>query len=121
MGLDMYAFTTDQTVDQPVDFTVADAQELHYWRKHPNLHGWFHSLYRHKGGSDQSFNCVNLSITADDLDALEHAIQSRTLPDTCGFFFGHSDGSEFEDDLEFIAKARAAIENGRTVYYTSWW
>ena len=41
--------------------------------------------------------------------------------ETCGFFFGESDGNEREDDLAFIAKARSAFEQGLSVYYTSWW
>jgi hypothetical protein len=45
VGLDMYAVTTQETVDKPVDFNIEEASELHYWRKHPNLHGWMETLY----------------------------------------------------------------------------
>ena len=76
--------------------------------------------YREKGGT-KDFNCTNLQLTSDDIDALERAITSGTLPETCGFFFGASDGSEREDDLEFIAKARSALAKGFCVYYHSWW
>ena len=62
-----------------------------------------------------------MQLTADDIDALEGAVSSGTLPETCGFFFGASDGSERDDDLEFIAKARAALASGFAVYYYSWW
>ncbi len=31
---------------------------------------------------------MNLQLDAGDLDALEHAVRSRTLPPTTGFFFG---------------------------------
>ncbi len=51
-------------------------------------------LFRAKGGTDEDFNSVNLQLDATDLDALEHAIRSRTLPPTTGFFFGPADGSE---------------------------
>jgi hypothetical protein len=60
-------------------------------------------------------------LTAQDLDYLEDAIKTNRLPETTGFFFGATDGSEREDDLEFVAKARAAIAQGLYVYYTSWW
>jgi hypothetical protein len=40
---------------------------------------------------------------------------------TDGFFFGKSNGSEQEDDLAFVAKARKAIAAGQTVFYSSWW
>jgi hypothetical protein len=54
-------------------------------------------------------------------DALEHAVRSRTLPPTTGFFFGQTDGSEYDEDLAFITRARAALARGEAVYYTSWW
>jgi hypothetical protein len=120
MGLDMYAFTQPAAPDSEVDFTACDASELHYWRKHPNLHGWMEALYITKGGAE-SFNCVNLVLTADDLNRLEQAVLHNTLPNTEGFFFGESDGSEQADDLLFIAKARAAIAANLTVAYSSWW
>lgn len=34
MGLDMYAFATQETPASPVDFKVEEVRELHYWRKH---------------------------------------------------------------------------------------
>ena len=89
-------------------------------RKHPNLHGWMEHLYRAKGGTAEDFNCVNLQLDAADLDALEHAVRSRTLPPTTGFFFGLT-GAAPEDDLAFITRARDALARGEAVYYTSWW
>lgn len=121
MGLDMYAFTTDKQPDSLVDFDQKEASELHYWRKHPNLHGWMEALYREKGGSAEVFNCVNLQLTREDLDRLEAAIKARRLPHTIGFFFGETDGTETEDDLAFVQKAREALDAGLTVFYTSWW
>lgn len=121
MGLDMYACTTDDLPSQPVDFKAGQHNQLHYWRKHPNLHGWMEALYRAKGGTDETFNCVNLLLTADDIDNLEADIKAGNLPSTSGFFFGASDGSELDDDLAFVAKAREAIAAGLTVFYSSWW
>lgn len=120
MGLDMYAMVTTTLPDSPVDFKVADATELHYWRKHPNLHGWMEALYFEKGGA-QEFNCVPVELTDDDLNRLEADIRAGNLPQTSGFFFGSSDGTEIADDLAFVAKAREAIAQGKTVYYDSWW
>lgn len=76
MGLDMYAFAIPETPAAPVDFEAETGSELHYWRKHPNLHGWMEALYRAKGGRDDDFNCVNLQLTADDLNRLEADIRS---------------------------------------------
>jgi len=123
MGLDMNAFATKAKPATEVDFSTKNFEEteLHYWRKHPNLHGWMESLYYEKGGEADSFNCVPVVLDNGDLDVLEEDIKSGNLPDTAGFFFGQSDGDEVDGDLEFIAKAREAIKNGMTVYYTSWW
>lgn len=121
MGLDMYAFTTNEKPASPVDFKVGEVCALHTWRKHPNLHGWMQDLYYAKGGRQEDFNCVPVVLTAADLDRLEADIKGRNLPDTAGFFFGDSDGTEMEDDLAFIAKARVALSEGLTVYYDSWW
>ncbi|MGH8608840.1 MAG: phosphoglycerate kinase [Gammaproteobacteria bacterium] len=68
-----------------------------------------------------SFNCVNVQLEGEDLDRLEAAIRQKTLPHTEGFFFGASDGSEAEGDLEFVNKAREALSAGAAVYYTAWW
>ncbi|MDF1600947.1 phosphoglycerate kinase [Mesorhizobium sp. YIM 152430] len=121
MGLDMYAAILHEPPATPVDFKAEEGGELHYWRKHPNLHGWMEQLYRAKGGTAECFNCVNLQLTAEDLDRLEAAIRQRALPHTEGFFFGASDGSEIEDDLRFVAKAREALAEGLSVFYSSWW
>ena len=39
--------------------------------KHPNLHGWMERLYRTRGGKEDKFNCVNIQLTADDLQKLK--------------------------------------------------
>ena len=122
MGLDMYAYTLTADPGQLVDFRETETSgELHYWRKHPNLHGWMEQLYRDKGGAEEIFNCTTVALTAGDLDRLEADIKAGRLPHTTGFFFGESDGTEQADDLAFVAKAREAIAAGLTVFYTSWW
>ena len=121
MGLDMYARVSAERPPQPVDFELSEHSALHYWRKHPDLHGWMERLYRDKGGSEESFNCAAVQLTPEDLDRLEADIRGQLLPTTRGFFFGESDGAETADDLAFIAKARQALAEGLTVFYTSWW
>lgn len=120
MGLDMYVYTTNEAVTEDVDFDVEDCELLHQWRKHPNLHGLMQWLYEEKGGSNPEFNCATLLLNCTDLDILEGNVKSKTLPHTEGFFFGESDGSETSDDLEFIGKARRAIEAGLAVFYWAW-
>ena len=125
MGLDMYAFSTNAKPKTDVDFETKNfkPEEVHYWRKHPNLHGWMQNLYNVKGGQGRDFNGDCVVLDNFDLDNLEHDLEEGDLPDTTGFFFGNSvrDGDELKNDLEFVRKARTEIANGKTVYYTSWW
>ena len=124
MGLDQYVFAIEHAPSKPVDFEVPEAkeiQEVHYWRKHPDLHGWMENLYCKKGGRKTEFNLAPVVLSIADIDQLEIAVKRKELPTTSGFFFGHSDGSEIEDDLLFISKARQALAEGLTIYYTAWW
>jgi hypothetical protein len=122
MGLDMYALSTKAKPETDVDFSMKniESNEIHYWRKHPNLHGWMQNLYDAKGGTSDTFNGDCVVLDSEDLDNLEQDIKDGNLPDTTGFFFGESDDGD-EDDLLFITNAREEIKNGKTVYYTSWW
>jgi hypothetical protein len=137
MGLDQFAYKIKKgLVEQDVDFStekyneeteeydlVVDKEELHYWRKHPNLQGWMRELYYEKGGESPEFNCVNVKLDREDLTQLERVIADGTLPSTTGFFFGDNnvDAERTEDDLDFIHKSYDAITRGYEVYYSSWW
>lgn len=139
MGLDQYATARKgepRTVKSEYTYTDLEGNEhegvdeylewddtiqLAEWRKHPNLQGWMESLWHVKGNSGE-FNCVDLELTLDDLDALEKALDNEALPETAGFFFGgNADDHYAEADREFIVQARAAIKQGYTVVYSSWW
>ena len=134
MGLDMYAYRIAKgniEDGKEVDFEIkpptlkegfgVEPQEIKYWRKHPNLHGWMNRLYENKGGKE-CFNCVNLKLTKSDLLKLKKDIKSNALPTTTGFFFGQSqEDEEKKTDLEFVDNALDAIACGDEVYYTSWW
>ena len=123
MGLDQYANARkgEPTTDDEGYTYYEDSMELAYWRKHPNLQGWMQDLYYEKGGEGE-FNCVDVELTLEDLDALEESLDEEALPETAGFFFG-ADSSDYyaEADREFIVAARAAIKQGYTVVYSSWW
>ena len=125
MGLDQYATARrgEGTIDEDGFTHYKDSIELAYWRKHPNLQGWMEDLWIAKGaeGGDD-FNCVDLALTLEDLDSLEKALDESALPETVGFFFGtDADDDYAEADREFIVQARAAIKQGYTVVYSSWW
>jgi hypothetical protein len=129
MGLDQYAYSAvragqwddyNAEWDRP-ERLVPQPRELAYWRKHPNLHGWFRKLWNEKGGTG-SFNGDELELTWDDLDRLEQAVRSGELPGTEGFFFGDSRDDEYRDqDLEFVRLARADMFLGLRVFYNSSW
>ena len=122
MGLDMYAHTMAVKPSTETDFEIeGEKEEIFYWRKHPDLHGWMENLYRKKGGKEEVFNLVTLHLTTEDLDQLESDVKNAFLPPTTGFFFGTSDDDDMATDLEFIKKAREAIADGLFIYYTSWW
>jgi hypothetical protein len=130
MGLDMNAYRTSVKPTKEVDFgdevyneNESLNSEIKYWRKHPNLHGWMESLYRSKGGADESFNCSVVQLTKEDLEQLSADIHSGSLPQSFGPFFGQSreDSDEQNADLEFVKDALNAIEEGDTVFYDSWW
>ena len=118
MGLDQFAYAVDKDNNKT---------ELAYWRKHPNLQGWMENLWNSKGcpnanENDAEFNCVPVSLTKEDLDSLEQALDSNSLPATAGFFFGSNSDDEYrQQDVEFIGLARKALDSGLTVVYDSWW
>lgn len=136
MGLDMYAYSAtragqdrewwdgaemDSDIKEYVNLKIAKPKELAYWRKHPNLHGWFHKEWIDQGRAGD-FNGDELEITWDMLERLEHAVIKGELPATSGFFFGEgADDYYREQDLEFIRQARAELFLGLRVFYNSSW
>jgi hypothetical protein len=118
MGLDQYAAIRLGTKDEEGNW---NQEELAYWRKHPHLQGFMEALYIEKGGTEE-FNCVDVELTLEDIDALEASVKGEHLPETGGFFFGE-DSDEYykESDLEFCDKARKVLADGQTVVYSSWW
>ena len=123
MGLDQYATARrgEPKTDEEGFTFYEDSIELAEWRKHPNLQGWMEELWYDKGGEGE-FNCVELELTLENLDALEATLDEEALPETAGFFFGgNADDHYAEADREFIVQARAAIKQGYTVVYSSWW
>lgn len=136
MGLDMYAYAAVRAGQQKEFWdtaelaqgsneyesqTVGRPREIAYWRKHPNLHGWFRAEWESLGNSG-SFNGDELEITWDMLERLEYDVRNGELPQTQGFFFGNnSDADYYSDDLEFIKNARAELFMGLKVFYNSSW
>ena len=136
MGLDMYAYAAERAGQQKEFWDTAEMaegsgeyvsrmvqrpREIAYWRKHPNLHGWFQAEWESLG-NEGSFNGDELEITWDMLERLEYDVINGELPETQGFFFGNPADAEYRtDDLEFIKNARAELFMGLKVFYNSSW
>jgi hypothetical protein len=136
MGLDMYAYSAakanqdsewwsgaemDKDTKEYVNPKVTKPNELAYWRKHPNLHGWFHKEWLDQGNTGD-FNGDELEIDWDMLERLEYAIVNRAFPRTSGFFFGEGADDYYRaQDLEFVKQARAELFLGLKVFYNSSW
>ena len=137
MGLDMYAYVAakagqqsefyetanfDEELKDYFSPTVTQPREIAYWRKHPNLHGWMEQLAKKKNLQYESFNGIEIELTAEDLDELERAVTHGQLPSTRGFFFGDGADDHYrESDLAFIKNARAELFFGLKVFYNSSW
>ena len=125
MGLDQFASTTSQHLESPVDFDAPDdAEELFYWRKHPDLHGWMQNLYEERGGKNPDFNLDPVALTIEDISMLEKDVIGDNLPKTAGFFFGNSNSDadyQAAETLRFCEKARDAFDSGKIVVYYAWW
>ena len=121
MGLEMYAMTTGEHPSDEVDFKVEGATEIHYWWKHPNLHGYIVQEF-----ADGIDDCRSIDLDESAIQQILTAIQEEQLPHTIGFFFGESDGTEKEHDLAIFSDALAWLaetdeQAWRFVVYRASW
>lgn len=127
MGLDQYAYLANKANED-----WESHQEIAYWRKHPNLQGWMESLWKrklHESNKEipdsewgSAFNGVELELTWQDIEELERVVKKRKLPKTSGFFFGDdADQHYYQQDLDFIKRAKAELFCGLKVFYNSSW
>ncbi len=95
--------------------------DLGYWRKHPNLHGYIVQTFA--GGEDE---CQEIDLSAENIREILAAIEADELPETTGFFFGATDGTEKDEDLRIFREALAWLEAKddeawRSIYYQASW
>lgn len=131
MGLDMYLqgkkflwtdWENPENNQKEDGFEVSEKiLRLGYWRKHPNLHGYIVETF-----ADGVDECQDIELSREDIVKILHAIESKELPETSGFFFGSSDGSETLQDLAIFQKALAWLdakakgESRDVIYRASW-
>lgn len=107
MGLDMFLIGERSFSggfdDKPK--LISERYLLGYWRKHPNLHGYI--VQEFSEGDD---NCRENVLSDESLRQIIAAVENDQLPVTTGFFFGESDGSEKERDLQILRDAVTWLE-----------
>jgi hypothetical protein len=130
MGLDMYLYgekflwTLDNRDKHPREdgYKIRSRTlSLGYWRKHPNLHGYI--VQNFAKGVDE---CQQIDLDETSIEKIIDAVARDDLPDTTGFFFGETDGSEREETLRIFKAALEwlrAKEDGvfRSVFYRASW
>lgn len=117
MGLDMYIFLKEEG-DKSRDVEVA------YWRKHPNLHGFFTKKWEDLGyGKKDDFNGNSLELTDEIVDEAIFKIIMNALPSTDGFFFGESEftAEAIDFDISTLKSVQKLIRDGKKVYYYADW
>lgn len=139
MGLDMYAhvvdldrvvndFTirgcNDSKKEGPVDHWDYTPEEYFYWRKNYTIHEWMKDLYYKKGGTAKSFNCEFVRLTNQDIDDLESFLKqeyssftnTEEEPDIT-----FTEQYEVDQAKQFFRESRIYLEEGKAIYYYSWW
>jgi hypothetical protein len=126
MGLDMYAFWTEGSDEENQKIHNEGGEvatnELAYWRKVRQVHNFMEDIYKERGGTD-TFNCIPLELTKNNLEALAAAMDCNELREDTGFFFGdwNMDEESKEYTHKFIKEAIKLIDEGKHVFYDSWW
>ena len=111
MGLDCYVFAESATHE--------GKEEIWYGRKENEIHGWMQTK---SGVPAEDFNCEEFDLTHELLDELA-AVTKEGMPHTPGFFFGVPGEWEYIKEARdaLIAAARISLDEGKRVYYYSWW
>jgi hypothetical protein len=108
MGLDMYMIGLEKD----------SSNELAYWRKHPDLHGFIVNIFAN--GVD---NCQEIQLSLNELKHILRSVEEDNLPTTSGFFFGTS---QPDYKISTIQKLNKVIEwvsssiDRRVIYQPSW-
>jgi hypothetical protein len=121
MGLDMMIYRRNKDATERGDF---QGEEIAYWRKHPNLHGFI--VKEFAAGRD---DCQQIPLDSKKMLTLIRAIMERKLPETTGFFFGSSPSTDNEltfvlqqlEDMNQLAKAIEALQDGYEIFYQASW
>ena len=125
MGLDMMFYKKNERENEDRDVA--------FWRKMPSIHEWFRQLGIKKGidgcKDPDEFNGIEVPITKEDITNLTNDLCTKNINyDVEGFFFGSD--SEMNDvqfarymeyNFEQIVSILEELDDGKELYYTSWW
>lgn len=123
MGLDQYLtaktyiWSEDRATDIKTGLKIKGLiLDVHYWRKHPNLHGYIVQTFADKD------DCQPIHLTEKNIDQIIDAIENDRLPETTGFFFGESIKTQEQkaEDLKVFKKAKELSEENDIYYQASW-
>ena len=103
MGLDQYAYVVAKN-EQNTDFepVALGSATIGVWRKNYELQDYMEKLYRKKGGTSEDFNLVSVRLSEDDLAEIG------------------AEANSYNTSM-FVRLAYMAINDGKEVYYNSWW
>ena len=105
MGLDQYAYVVaknEQNTDLEPSSTSPAVSTIGVWRRHYELQDFMEKLYRKKGGTSEDFNLVSVRLSEDDLAEIG------------------AEANSYNTSM-FVRLAYMAINDGKEVYYNSWW
>lgn len=93
-------------------------QELGYWRKHPNLHGFIVNTFAN--GVD---DCRKIYLDKKQVTVIMESVKNSGIARNSGFLFGRSFGDETDDDLIKLKEAILWLDSNpdRKVYYQASW
>jgi len=111
----MYIFGLEPNEKRMHDYY---GEQLAYWRKHPDLHGYIVKTFA--AGSDE---CQAVGLSPDDLQSIVDAIVQKRLPYTSGPFFGVSTEEDTACSIAQLESVKEWLEKvpGRTIYYQASW